>query len=71
MISFVARFIPVPRINRLLVLSHSEAAWSYAMKWLERIDTYAEGPRRRIFVYRMEAGIIWFASRSLKSSIKG
>lgn len=24
--SFVARFIPIPRINRLLVLSHSEAA---------------------------------------------
>ncbi len=54
--SFVARFIPVPRINRLLVLSHSEAAWSYAMKWLERIDTYAEGPRRRIFVYPVENG---------------
>jgi general secretion pathway protein D len=54
--NFVAQFIPVPRINRLLVISHSEAAWSYAMRWLERIDTYAEGPGRRIFVYPVENG---------------
>jgi len=54
--NFVARFISVPRINRLLVISHSEAAWAYAMKWLEQIDTYAEGPGRRIFVYPVENG---------------
>ena len=29
---FVARVISVPRINRLLVISHSEAAWGYAMR---------------------------------------
>jgi len=54
--NFVAQFIPVPRINRLLVISHSEAAWTYAMRWLENIDTYAEGPGRRIFVYPVENG---------------
>ena len=54
--NFVAQFIPIPRINRLLVISHSEAAWTYAMRWLERIDTYAEGPGRRIFVYTVENG---------------
>ena len=54
--NFVARFISVPRINRLLVISHSEAAWTYAMRWLKNIDTYAEGPGRRIFVYPVENG---------------
>ena len=54
--NFVGRFIPIPRINRLLVISHSEAAWTYAMRWLDRIDTYAEGPGRRIFVYPVENG---------------
>jgi len=54
--TFVARFIPVPRINRLLVIAHSEAAWTYAHKWLDRIDTYAEGPGRKIFVYPVENG---------------
>ncbi|MCZ6770328.1 MAG: hypothetical protein O7D93_13890, partial [Acidobacteria bacterium] len=31
-------------------------AWTYAMRWLDRIDTYAEGPGRRIFVYPVENG---------------
>jgi general secretion pathway protein D len=54
--SFTAQFIPLPRINQLLVISHSEAAWTYAKRWLERIDIIAEGPGRRIFVYPVENG---------------
>ena len=54
--SYVAQFVSVPRINRLLVISHSEAAWEYAKRWLERIDTYAEGPGRKIYVYPVENG---------------
>jgi general secretion pathway protein D len=54
--SFTAQFIPLPRINQLLVISHSEAAWTYARRWLERIDVIAEGPGRRIFVYPVENG---------------
>ena len=54
--SFAAEFIPIPRINQLLVISHSEAAWTYAKRWLDRIDIVAEGPGRRIFIYPVENG---------------
>jgi general secretion pathway protein D len=52
--SFTAQFIPLPRINQLLIISHSEAAWSYAKRWIDRIDVVAEGPGRRIFIYPVE-----------------
>lgn len=54
--NFVAQFIALPRINQLLIISHSEAAWTYAKRWLERIDVVAEGPGRRIFIYPVENG---------------
>jgi general secretion pathway protein D len=54
--SFTAQFLALPRINQLLVISHSEAAWTYAKRWLDRIDIIAEGPGRRIFVYPVENG---------------
>jgi general secretion pathway protein D len=54
--SFAAQFIALPRINQLLVISHSEAAWTYAKRWLDRIDIVAEGPGRRIFIYPVENG---------------
>jgi general secretion pathway protein D len=54
--TFTAQFIPIPRINQLLVISHSEAAWTYAKRWLERIDVIAEGPGRRIFIYPVANG---------------
>lgn len=54
--SFTAQFIALPRINQLLVINHSEAAWAYAKRWLERIDVVAEGPGRRIFIYPVENG---------------
>ena len=54
--NFAAQFIAIPRINQLLVISHSEAAWTYARRWLERIDVIAEGPGRRIFIYPVENG---------------
>ena len=54
--NFAAQFIPIPRINQLLVISHSEAAWTYARRWLERLDVVAEGPGRRIFIYPVENG---------------
>lgn len=53
--NFAAQFIPLPRINQLLVISHSEAAWTYARRWLDRIDIVAE-PGRRIFIYPVENG---------------
>ncbi len=54
--SFTAQFIALPRINNLLVISHSEAAWTYAKRWIERIDVVAQGPGRRIFIYPVENG---------------
>ena len=54
--TFSAQFIALPRINQLLVISHSEAAWTYAKRWLDRIDVIAEGPGRRIFIYPVENG---------------
>jgi general secretion pathway protein D len=54
--NFAAEFIALPRINQLLVISHSEAAWTYARRWLDRIDVVAEGPGRRIFIYPVENG---------------
>jgi general secretion pathway protein D len=53
---FAAQFIPIPRINQLLVISHSAAAWTYVQRWLEKIDTVGEGPGRRIFIYPVENG---------------
>jgi general secretion pathway protein D len=53
---FAAQFIALPRINQLLIISHSEAAWTYAKRWLDRIDIIAEGPGRRIFIYPVENG---------------
>jgi general secretion pathway protein D len=52
--SFTAQFIALPRINQLLIISHSEAAWTYAKRWIDRIDVVAEGPGRRIFIYPVE-----------------
>ena len=54
--NFAAEFISVPRINQLLVIGHSEAAWTYVKRWLDRIDVVAEGPGRRIFIYPVENG---------------
>jgi general secretion pathway protein D len=54
--NFTAEFIALPRINQLLVISHSEAAWTYAKRWLDRIDVVAEGPGRRVFIYPVENG---------------
>jgi general secretion pathway protein D len=53
---FAAEFLAIPRINQLLVINHSEAAWTYVKRWLERIDTVGEGPGRRIFIYPVENG---------------
>lgn len=54
--NFAAQFVPLPRINQLLIIAHSEAAWTYAKRWLDRIDVVAEGPGRRIFIYPVENG---------------
>ena len=53
---FAARFLPLPRINQLLVIAYSEAAWNYVQRWIERIDVAADTPGRKIFIRPVENG---------------
>lgn len=52
--TFAARFLPLPRINRLLVIAYSEAAWDYVERWIERIDVVDETAARKIFIRAIE-----------------
>lgn len=54
--NFAARFLPLPRINRLLVIAYSEAAWNHVKHWIERIDVAGETPGRKIFIRPVENG---------------
>ena len=53
---FAARFLPLPRINRLLVIAYSEAAWNHVKHWIERIDVAVETPGRKVFIRPVENG---------------
>jgi len=53
---FAARFLPLPRIDQLLVIAYSEAAWNYVKRWIERIDVAADTPGRKIFIRPVENG---------------
>ncbi len=53
---FAARFLPLPRINQLLVIAYSEAAWQYVKRWIARIDVVADTPGRKIFIRPVENG---------------
>ncbi len=53
---FAARFLPLPRINQLLVIAYSEAAWQYVKRWIERIDVVADTPGRKVFIRPVENG---------------
>ena len=45
-----ARFLPLPRINRLLVIAYSEAAWRRVKPWIERLDVADDVAARKIFI---------------------
>lgn len=51
---FAARFLPLPRIDRLLVIAYSDAAWNYVKHWLERIDVAGEDRGRQLFIRAVE-----------------
>lgn len=51
---FAARFLPLPRIDRLLVIAYSDAAWNYVKHWLERIDVAGEDQERQLFIRAVE-----------------
>ena len=51
---FAARFLPLPRIDQLLVIAYSDAAWNYVKHWLERIDVAGEDRGRQLFIRAVE-----------------
>ncbi len=51
---FAARFLPLPRIDQLLVIAYSDAAWNYVKHWLERIDVAGEDRGRQLFIHAVE-----------------
>ena len=52
--TFAARFLPLPRINQLLVIAYSDAAWNYVKRWIERIDVVDERAARKIYIRAIE-----------------
>lgn len=54
--AFAARFLPLPRIHRLLVVAYSEAAWRYVRRWLERLDVASRTAGREVFIRPVENG---------------
>ena len=52
--TFAARFLPLPRINQLLVIAYSDAAWNYVKRWIERIDVADERAGRKIYIRAIE-----------------
>ena len=52
--TFAARFLPLQRINQLLVIAYSDAAWNYVKRWIERIDVKDETAARKIFIRAVE-----------------
>ncbi|MDE0032615.1 MAG: type II secretion system secretin GspD [Deltaproteobacteria bacterium] len=51
---FAARFLPLPRIDQLLVIAYSDAAWNYVKHWIERIDVAGEDRGRQLFIRAVE-----------------
>lgn len=52
--TFAARFLPLPRIDQLLIVAHSDAAWNYVKHWIERIDVTGEDRGRQLFIRAVE-----------------
>jgi len=50
------RFVPIERLNAVLVISPQPAYLDKAQLWVERLDRSTEGAGRRIFVYYVENG---------------
>ncbi|MCH8001894.1 MAG: type II secretion system secretin GspD [Proteobacteria bacterium] len=50
----VVRFVPIERLNAVLVISSQPAYLERAETWIDRLDRGAEGTGRRIFVYHVQ-----------------
>ena len=50
----VLRFIPIERLNAILVISPRAKSLQQAASWIDRLDRGSEGVGRRIFVYNVQ-----------------
>ena len=52
----LVRFVPIERLNAVLVISPQTAYLDQAETWIDRLDRGGEGAGRRIFVYHVQNG---------------
>lgn len=52
----VLRFVPIERLNALLVISPRPAYVEQAQSWVERLDRGGDGTERRLYVYYVQNG---------------
>ncbi|MFC7047851.1 type II secretion system secretin GspD [Emcibacter nanhaiensis] len=55
-VSGMIKFIPMPRLNSLLAISHSKDYLRRAEEWIARLDTGGQTSGRQIYVYHVEHG---------------
>ncbi|MEQ1756305.1 MAG: type II secretion system secretin GspD [Micropepsaceae bacterium] len=61
------RFVPLPRINTLLVVSPRSAQLQTVQKWVDRLDVSPRGPGRGVYYYRMQNAKAQDVARSLSA----
>jgi len=65
------RFVPLTRLNTLLVVSPRSTYLSEVTKWVARLDIPQSGPGRRIYYYRMQNAKAEDVARSLAAIYGG
>jgi general secretion pathway protein D len=63
----VVRFVPLTRVNTLLVAAPSAALIKDVARWVNRLDVPPRGPGRRIYYYRLQYARAEDVARSLAS----
>lgn len=61
------RFVPLTRVNTLLIASPSSALLKDVARWVNRLDVPPRGPGRRIYYYRLQNAKAEDVGRSLAS----
>lgn len=61
------RFVPLSRVNTLLIASPSSALLKDVSRWVARLDVPPRGPGRRIYYYRLQNAKAEDVARSLAS----
>lgn len=55
-IANVVRFVPLSRLNSVMVITHEPAYLQHAEQWIRRLDVGVTAPGRRIYVYDVQNG---------------